>query len=250
MVASGRLRDAAGGERPGVRVLGLPGRHRPIECLGGDRCPRARLLAREPLLDGHRAARDRRCRGGPDPGDRLPPQDLGADPELRGVPRLLAAPLLQQRGRHRRVLGLPREAGGHGPLAAAQVGGPGPRRRDADAEHRHPQHPQAGGGSGRLHGAVQRDRRHDRRRHRVPAGPGQLPLRRRRRVRRHLDAPGGRPPRAEGVDQAHHRPAAQHRRPGPAEPRGAGGVRVDAAVPAGAGGAQVVPLPGGADRRL
>ena len=43
-------------------------------------------------------------------------EDLGADPELRGVPRLLAAPLLQQRGRHRRVLGLPRAAGGHGPL--------------------------------------------------------------------------------------------------------------------------------------
>ena len=101
-----------------------------------------------------------------------------------------------------------------GPLPAAQVGGAGPRRRDADAADRDPRHPQAGGRPGRLHGAVQRDRRDDRRRHRVPARPGQLPLRRRRRVRRDLDARGGRPPGAEGVDQAHHRPAAQHRRPG------------------------------------
>ena len=51
--------------------------------------------------------------------------------ELRRVPRLLAASLLQQRGRDRRVLGLPREGRGDGPLAAAQVGGARPRRRGA-----------------------------------------------------------------------------------------------------------------------
>ena len=39
---------------------------------------------------------------------------------------------------------------------------------------------------GRLHGDVQRDRRDDRRRDRLPARPGQLPVRRRRRVRRRL----------------------------------------------------------------
>ncbi len=93
---------------------------------------------------------------------------LGADQELRRVPRLLAAALLQQRGRDRRVLGLPRAPGGDGPLAAAQVGGARPRCRDADAAARHPQRPQAVGRPGRLHGALQRDRRDDRRRDRVP----------------------------------------------------------------------------------
>ena len=44
---------------------------------------------------------------GPDPRDRVPPPHLRADQELRRVPRLLAAPLLQQRGGDRRVLGVP-----------------------------------------------------------------------------------------------------------------------------------------------
>ena len=56
-------------------------------------------------------------------GDGVPPAHQRAHQELRGVPRLLAAALLQQRGRDRRVLGLPREGGGHGPVAAAEVGG-------------------------------------------------------------------------------------------------------------------------------
>ena len=41
--------------------------------------------------------------------DRIPPAHQRADQELPRIPRLLAAPLLQQRGRDRRVLGLPRE---------------------------------------------------------------------------------------------------------------------------------------------
>ena len=58
------------------------------------------------------------------------PRTSRPDPELRRIPRLLAAALLRQRGRDRRVLGLPGEARGHGPVAAAQVGGARPRRRD------------------------------------------------------------------------------------------------------------------------
>ena len=56
--------------------------------------------------------------------------------------------------------------------------------------------------------------------------------------------------RPAGVDQAVHRPAAQPRAAGPAQPRGAGRDRLDAADPAEPGRAQVVPLPGRADRRL
>ena len=58
--------------------------------------------------------------------------------ELRRVPRLLASPLLQQRGRDRRVLGLPREGRGHGPLAAAQVGGARARTPRPDPDGRSP----------------------------------------------------------------------------------------------------------------
>ncbi len=242
MVTARRLRDAARDERPRVRLVGVPRRHRPVQRLGGNGHPCARLSAAEPLLDRDRSARDRRRRAGAHPGDRISLPGGRADQELRRVPRLLAAALLQQRGRGRRVLGLPREAGGDGPLAAAQVGGARARRRDVDAVGRDPQHPQAVGRPGRLHRALQRDRRDDRRRDCVPARSGQLPLHRRRRVRRDLDAPGRRRARAQGEHQAEHRPAAQRRRPGTAEPRGAGRDRLDAAVAAGVRRAEVVPL--------
>ena len=68
---------------------------------------------------------------GADEGDDVPPADERADEELRRVPRLLAPALLRQRGRDRRVLGVPREGGRHGPLAAPQVGDPRPGRGDA-----------------------------------------------------------------------------------------------------------------------
>ena len=99
-----------------------------------DRHPRARLLAREPVLDGHRPSRDPGRRAGAHQARRRStraPSELTR--ELRRVPRLLAAALLQQRGRDRRVLGVPREGGGDGPLAAAQVGGARPGRRGAAA---------------------------------------------------------------------------------------------------------------------
>ena len=102
-----------------------------------------------------------------------------ADEELHRVPRLLAAALLRQRGRDRRVLGLPREGRGHGSLPAPEVGSPRPRRRDADPDRDHARRATALGRSGHLHRALQRDRRDDRRRDRLPPRPGQLPLRRR-----------------------------------------------------------------------
>ena len=52
VVAPRRLRAAAGADRPRLRVVGLPGRHRPRQRLGDHRRPRPRLLAGEPLLDG------------------------------------------------------------------------------------------------------------------------------------------------------------------------------------------------------
>ncbi len=140
--------------------------------------------------------------------------------------------LLQQRGRDRRVLGLPGEGRGHGPLPAPEVRGPRTRRRDAHPEDDHPRRPQAVGRAGRLHGGVQRDRRHDRRRHRVPPRRRQLPVRRRRPLRRGLAARGGRAREPEGLGQAEHRPAPQPRRPGPAQPGRAQGHRLDPADPA------------------
>ena len=104
-----------------------------------------------------------------DEGDRLPREDLGADEPLHRVQRLLAADLVRQPRRRRRVLGLPREGGRDGPLAAAEVRDPRARRRGAAAGDDDARHPPARRRPGRLHGDVQRDRRHARRRHRLPA---------------------------------------------------------------------------------
>ncbi len=182
VVAPRRLRADAGDDRPRVRVVRVPRRHRPGQRLGHHRHPRARLLAREPLLDGHRPPRDPGGRASADQGNGVPPAYERAHRELRGVPRLLAAPVLQHRGRDQPVLGVPREGRDHGPLAAAQVGGARPGRRGADPDGDHARRAPAGGRAGGLHGGLQRDRRHDRRRHRLPARRQQLPLHRRRPV--------------------------------------------------------------------
>ena len=92
----------------------------------------------------------------------------------------------------------------------------GPDAESADPARDHPRRPPAGRRPGRLHRGLQRDRRHDRRRHRLPARRRQLPLRRRRRLRRRLAQGPRRAPRPEGVRQALDRPAAQPRRAGAA----------------------------------
>ena len=74
-------------------------------------------------------------------------------------------------------------------------------------------------------------------------GREQLPLRRRRRVRRGLAARGRRPQQPQGLDQAEHRPAPQPRRPGPAQPGRRWRDRLDPTDAAGTGRAQVVPVP-------
>ena len=69
LVASGGLRPAARAVRPRLRVLGVPGRHRPGQRLGDHRRPRPRLLPGEPLLDGHRPPRHPGGRARHDQGD-------------------------------------------------------------------------------------------------------------------------------------------------------------------------------------
>ena len=73
VVAPRRLRAAARAVGPRLRLLGLPRRHRPGQRLGGHRRPRPRLLAGEPLLDGHRPPRHPGGRPADDQGDGLPP---------------------------------------------------------------------------------------------------------------------------------------------------------------------------------
>ena len=178
------------------------------------------------------------------------PTDERAHEELRRVPRLLAPALLRQRGRDRGVLGLPREGRGHGSLAAAEMGGARARRRNADPARDHARRATALGRPGHVHRALQRDRRDDRRRDRLPPRPGQLPLRRWRRVRRDLAERTAREARSQGLGQAVDRPAAQRRRPGPREPRAPREDRLDAADADLARGSQVVPLHGRADRHV
>ncbi len=183
---AGGLRAPAGDERPRVRVVLVPRRHRPGERLAGDPDPRPGVRARQHVLRGDRTPGDGRRRPGAHEGDDLSPADERAHEELRRVPRLLAAALLRQRGRDRRVLGVPREGRDHGPVAAAQVGDPRPGRRGARPEGDHTRRAAALGRPGHVHRRLQRDGRDDRRCDRLPARPGQLPLRRRGRVRRHL----------------------------------------------------------------
>ena len=107
---------------------GLPGRHRPRERLADHADPRPRVRTGQQVLRRDRAPRHGRRGSGAHARDDVPSADERADEELRGVPRLLAAALLRQRGGDRRVLGVPRAGGDHGPLPAAQVGDPRARR--------------------------------------------------------------------------------------------------------------------------
>ena len=73
LVAAGGLRADAGDDRPRMRLVSLPRRHRSGQRLGGHRRPRSRLLAREPLLEGDRPPRDPGGRACADQGDGLSP---------------------------------------------------------------------------------------------------------------------------------------------------------------------------------
>ena len=90
---------------------------------------------------------------------------------------------------------------------------------------------------------------HDRRRDDLPDRGDELPLRRRRRVRRRLAPRAGRPPRPQRVREGVHRPPPQRRRPGSGEPRSPGVGRVDAARADAVRRARMVPVLGGTHRR-
>ncbi len=201
VVASRRLRPAAGGDGPRVPLERLSRRHRPRQRVGADGGARARLSRQGALLGCDRPPRDTGRRAEAHEGHGLPPAHRRADRTLHRVQRLLAADRLRQPGRGRRVLGLPRAGGRHGPLSAAEVRRARAGRGGAAAGDDDPRHPPARGRPGGLHGDVQRDRRHARRRHRLPARAGQLPLRRRQRVRRRLAARAGCPARPAGVGE-------------------------------------------------
>ena len=81
-------------------------------------------------------------------------------------------------------------------------------------------------------------------------GAGQLPLRRRRRVRRDLAEGARRPARAQGLGEAVDGAAPQRRRPGPREPRAPEEDRLDAAVPDVARGSALVPVHDRPDRDI
>ena len=70
LVAAGRLRAAAGDDRPGLRLVGLPRRHRSRQRLEPDRHPRPRLPGRAEVLHGDRAPRHPGRRAEADPRNR------------------------------------------------------------------------------------------------------------------------------------------------------------------------------------
>ena len=168
VVPSRRLRAAPCGDGPRVRVERLSRRRRPCERVGPDGGARPGVLTGAHVLGRDRASRDPRCRAHAHDGDGLPPTDLRTDEPDHRVQRLLAADELRQPRRDRRVPGMPRARGDHGPLAAPEVRGARAGRGGADAGDRDPRHPAARRRAGRLHGDVQRGGRDDRRRHDLP----------------------------------------------------------------------------------
>ena len=154
LVAPRRLCAAAGDDRPGLRLLGLPVRHRRRQWLGPDRHPCPGLSRDQPVQARGGLSHDAGRTLAAHQGDGLPRSRRGAYPRPRRVSRLLAAQQLRQGRPDRGILGLPRALRRDRPLALAQVRGARPRRRDAAAAHAHPQRPQAGGGAGGLLGHV------------------------------------------------------------------------------------------------
>ena len=155
------------------------------------------------ILPSHSQTNDPRRRAQHDPRDRLPFELCQAHAQFRRVQGLLAGQLLRQGRADRGILGLPREGGGHGPLAAQEVRGDRAGFRGAAAIHADARREEARRRPGRLFGHVLRAWRHDRRRHAAPARQGQFPLDRRRRLSADLAARDGGKARAEGAWCAH-----------------------------------------------
>ena len=154
VVAPRRLRAAAGDDRPRVRVVRRAPTTSTRRTAGRSRrstCACTRPTTRFSVAIAHRVTPDA------DPvltkETTFHPRTSELHEELRRVPRLLAPALLRQRGRDRRVLGVPREGRDHGPLAAAQVGGARPGRRGADPEGDHARRAPALGRPGHVHRA-------------------------------------------------------------------------------------------------
>ena len=192
---------------------------------------------------------DSRRRSQAHPRDRIPQPVRRAHPQFRRIQRLLAGRRLRQPRRAGRVLGLPRAGGRDGSFGAAQVRGAGAGRRTPDAMDADAQHAPAGDRPGGLFRHVLRDRRHDRRRHRLPPRRRQFPLGRRLRLRRRVDARAGRKARPQCLGAVVDRPAAQPGRPGAEEPRHPQGGGLDAAGAAVDRRPRLVPLCDRTDRR-
>ena len=250
LVAPGGLRPAPGPHRSRLRVLGLSRRHRRRERLEPDRHPRADLPGEEHLQQGHCIQNEYRCRAPTDPRDGFSRTHFRAHPQLRRVPRLLAAESLQQPRRGPGVLGLPGTGGDDGPLGAAQVRGPRPRRGSAPAGHLHPQRATHRDRTGLLRRALLRERRDDRRRDRLPPRRRQLPLSGRGRLLRHLAARAGEAPGAAGVGEVVDGPAPQRLGARAGEPPHPLSGGVDTPGATFHRGARLVPILHRADRRL
>ena len=191
VVAARRLRAVPRPDRPGVRVVGLPGRHRRRQRLEPDAGPHPHLSDKGALLARGGLPQDSRFRASDDQGNRVPSAPLRAHAQLHRISRLLAAQPLQQRRADRRILGGQRARGDDRPLAPAQVRGDGAGCRDPAAARGDARRAPAVGRAGGLFRHVPRDRRHARRLHHLPPGQGQFPLHRRRRGERPRAARAG-----------------------------------------------------------
>ena len=249
VVATRRLRAPAGADRPRVPVERVPRRHRRGERLEPDRGARPRLPGEGALLGGDRAPRDARLRAEADARDRLPPRTSALTSRFTEYNGYWLPTSYDNHGAVDEYWACRERGGDHGPLAAPQVRGARARRRGAPAGDDDARRPPARRRPGRLHGDVQRHRRDARRRDRLPARRGQLPLDRRLGVRRRLAARAGGAARAPRVGQGVDRRPPQRRRPGAALAADPLRDRLDVADADAVRRAEVVPLLGRAARR-
>ena len=122
VVAARRLRAAARADRPRVPLERVPRRRRPGERVEPDRDSGAGLPGEGAVLRWDRPPCDAGCRAEALEAHGVRPVHLRADDAGDRVQRLLAADLVRQSRGHRGVLGVPREGGDDGSVAAPQVG--------------------------------------------------------------------------------------------------------------------------------